>query len=38
VDTNLPSPKDFTVGGNAGVEPEYGIQGYGAILLISKAA
>ena len=37
VDTNLPPPKDFTVGGNRGVEPYYIVNGYSAILLQSKA-
>ena len=36
VDTNLPSPRDFTVGGNKGVEATYGIQGFSAVLLIAK--
>ena len=37
VDTNLPSPKDFTPGGNAGVEARYGVQAFSAIMLIAKA-
>jgi isoamylase len=36
VDTNLPAPKDFTVGGNAGVDPEYGVAPFAAIMLMSK--
>lgn len=36
VDTNLPAPKDFTPGGNAGVDTVYGVQGYSAIMLIAK--
>lgn len=36
VDTNLPSPKDITPGGNAGVDPSYSIQGFSSIVLISK--
>ncbi len=38
VDTNLPSPKDFTPGGNAGVDATYGVQGFSSIVLISKPA
>lgn len=37
VDTNLPPPKDFTVGGNRGVEHDYTITAYSSILLLSKA-
>eukprot|EP00887_Chlorella_sp_A99_P000861 scaffold5.g861.t1 len=37
-DTALPPPRDFTPGGNAGVEPTYGIQAYSAILLTAKPA
>lgn len=36
IDTNLPSPRDFVPGGNAGVEPKYTMQGYSAIVLIQK--
>ncbi|GFR40449.1 hypothetical protein Agub_g977 [Astrephomene gubernaculifera] len=36
VDTNLPPPKDFTPGGNAGVEPVYSVQAYSCIVLIAK--
>lgn len=36
VDTNLPSPRDFTPGGNAGVEGVYGVAPYAAIVLVSK--
>jgi len=36
VDTNLASPKDFTIGGNAGVEPVYGLEAFSAIMLIAK--
>ncbi|KAG2441403.1 hypothetical protein HYH02_009991 [Chlamydomonas schloesseri] len=36
VDTNLPAPKDFTPGGNAGVDPVYGIQAFSSIVLIAK--
>lgn len=38
VDTNLRSPKDFTVGGNKGVEPYYIISPYSSIMLLSKDA
>ncbi|GBF96584.1 isoamylase-type starch debranching enzyme [Raphidocelis subcapitata] len=38
VDTSLPPPKDFTPGGNAGVDPEYGVSPFGAIMLMSKPA
>lgn len=38
VDTSLTSPKDFTPGGNAGVDPEYGVCAYGAIMLMAKPA
>ncbi|GFH19984.1 Aamy domain-containing protein [Haematococcus lacustris] len=37
VDTNLPPPRDFTPGGNNGVEPKYGVQAYSSILLIAKS-
>lgn len=36
VDTNLPPPRDFTPGGNAGVEAEYGVAAHAAIMLVSK--
>ena len=36
VDTNLPPPKDFTPGGNAGVHDNYMIQPFSSIVLISK--
>lgn len=36
VDTNLPPPKDFTPGGNKGVEPYYIVNGFSSILLVSK--
>jgi isoamylase len=36
VDTNLPPPKDFTPGGNAGVDPVYGIQAHSTVLLLAK--
>uniref|UniRef100_A0A383WPZ9 isoamylase n=1 Tax=Tetradesmus obliquus TaxID=3088 RepID=A0A383WPZ9_TETOB len=36
IDTNLPSPRDFTIGGNAGVEPVYGVAPHSAIVLITK--
>ena len=36
VDTNLPAPRDWTVGGNKGVEPVYVIQSHSAILLIAN--
>ena len=35
VDTNLPSPRDFVPGGNAGVDPEYAVQPYSSILLMA---
>lgn len=38
VDTNLPSPRDFTPGGNAGVEAEYGVAAHSSIMLVSKQA
>ena len=38
VDTNLAPPKDFTPGGNAGVERVYGVAPYASILLIAKDA
>ena len=37
VDTNLPPPRDFTPGGNAGVDPpSYMLEGNSAILLVSR--
>lgn len=36
VDTNLAPPKDFTPGGNNGVEATYGVAPYSSILLIAK--
>ncbi|KAG1680932.1 hypothetical protein FOA52_009891 [Chlamydomonas sp. UWO 241] len=36
VDTNLASPKDFTPGGNGGVDPAYGVQAFSSVLLIAK--
>jgi isoamylase len=36
VDTNLPSPRDWTAGGNAGVDERYRLQGHSAILLWAK--
>eukprot|EP00879_Flechtneria_rotunda_P016955 GHRR01017751.1.p1 GENE.GHRR01017751.1~~GHRR01017751.1.p1 ORF type:complete len:654 (+),score=196.97 GHRR01017751.1:803-2764(+) len=36
VDTNLPAPKDFTPGGNAGVEATYGVAPHSAIVLMAK--
>lgn len=38
VDTNLPPPRDFTPGGNAGVEGRYGVAPHSAIVLVSKPA
>lgn len=35
VDTNLPSPRDWTPGGNAGVEAEYSIAPYSSIVLVA---
>ena len=37
-DTNLPSPRDWTVGGNNGVDGTYTMQSNSAILLIAKDA
>ena len=37
VDTNLPPPKDFTPGGNSGVEPYYIVSPFSSILLQSKS-
>lgn len=36
IDTNLPSPRDFTPGGNSGVEPRYSVTGFSCIVLIAK--
>ncbi len=36
MDTNLPSPKDFTPGGNKGVDATYGIQGHSCIVLVAR--
>lgn len=38
VDTNLPSPRDYTPGGNAGVDANYLMQPYSSILLLAKDA
>jgi len=36
VDTNLPPPKDFTPGGNKGVESIYTVEAFSSIVLIAK--
>ena len=36
VDTNLPAPRDFVAGGNAGVEGTYRMQSHSVIVLVSK--
>lgn len=36
VDTNLPSPKDITPGGNSGVEPVYSVQSFSSIMLLAR--
>lgn len=36
VDTNLPPPRDFTVGGNKGVDAYYIVSAFSSILLVSK--
>jgi hypothetical protein len=36
VDTNLAPPKDFTPGGNAGVDSVYGVAPHSAIVLLAK--
>lgn len=36
MDTNLPAPRDFTPGGNKGVESTYGIAAYASIILLAK--
>lgn len=38
VDTHLQPPKDFTPGGNNGVDKEYGVAPFSAIMLMSKRA
>lgn len=38
VDTNLPSPRDFTVGGNRGVEAAFSVAPFSSIVLIAKKA
>ncbi|GAX83904.1 hypothetical protein CEUSTIGMA_g11328.t1 [Chlamydomonas eustigma] len=38
VDTNLPAPRDFTEGGNNGVDSKYGIEAHSSIMLIAKDA
>ena len=36
VDTNLEPPKDFTEGGNSGVEPSYIVSAFSSIMLMTK--
>jgi len=36
VDTNLPAPRDFTPGGNRGVDAKYGVQGFSCIVLVAN--
>jgi isoamylase len=36
VDTNLAPPKDFTVGGNKGVDAVYTLAPFSSILLVAK--
>ena len=36
VDTNLPAPRDFTPGGNKGVDASYGIAPFSCIVLLAK--
>lgn len=36
IDTNLAPPKDFTVGGNKGVDPVYEVQANSSIVLLAK--
>lgn len=36
IDTNLPVPRDFTPGGNKGVEPSYGVAPFSSIVLMAK--
>ena len=38
IDTNLPAPRDWIPGGNAGVESSYKMQSYSSILLLAKDA
>jgi isoamylase len=38
VDSNLPPPRDFTAGGNAGVEAVYSMAPHSSILLLAKDA
>lgn len=36
-DTNLPTPRDFTPGGNSGITGDtYGITAYSSIILVTK--
>ena len=37
-DTNLPAPRDFVAGGNAGVEGTYKMHGHSSIILVNKRA
>ena len=36
IDTNLSAPRDFTIGGNKGVEGTYTIAAFSSIMLIGK--
>ena len=36
VDTNLPAPRDFTPGGNKGVDAVYGVAPFSSIILMAK--
>ncbi len=36
VDTNLPVPRDFTPGGNKGVEQTYGVQAFSSVVLMAQ--
>lgn len=36
VDTNLPPPRDFTPGGNKGVDAAYSIAPFSSVLLLAK--
>ena len=36
IDTNLPAPRDFVEGGNAGVERDYRMQSHSVIVLVSR--
>jgi isoamylase len=38
IDTNLPPPRDFTPGGNNGVDCTYGVQGHAVIVLVANPA